>query len=103
MDHNYQIAYRFAVAGKTYTGTLTRKRVYNTTTLPSVGAAVPIRYLSSAPSVNGGASESLIGGLVLGALGLGLLGFTVKSPRPATQGTPPANPPSDTSSSSPAV
>jgi hypothetical protein len=91
MDHNYQIAYRFAVAGKNYTGTLVRKRVYNTLTLPNVGATVPIRYLSSAPAINGGANESILGGLVLGALGIGLLVFGFKPAKPAAREIAPAD------------
>lgn len=66
MDHNYQISYRFRIDGKDYTGSFTRKKVYNTATLPSVGSAVSIRYLPAAPSVNGGPDAGPVGGLVLG-------------------------------------
>ncbi len=89
MDHNYQIAYRFAVDGKDYTGSLTRKKVYNAATLPNVGATIPIRYLPAAPTINGDANESPLGGLVLGVLGIGLFVFAVKSPRTKPPQTPP--------------
>lgn len=46
MDHNYQISYRFTVEGKQYNGGFTRKKVYNTATLPSVGALVSVRYIA---------------------------------------------------------
>lgn len=91
MDHNYQIAYRFAADGKSYSGSLTRKKVYNTAALPNVGAMVPIRYIPSAPMVNGGDNESVLGGLVFGVLGIGLLIAGIKPRKPKTQETLPAD------------
>ncbi|HSV99887.1 MAG TPA: DUF3592 domain-containing protein [Sedimentisphaerales bacterium] len=91
MDHNYQIAYRFAVDGKDYRGSLTRKKVYNAATLPHVGAMVPIRYLASAPTINGDANESILGVLVLGVLGIALCVFGIKPPRAKAPETLPAD------------
>lgn len=88
MDHNYQIAYRFAVNSKDYSGSLKQKKVYNTATLPRVGGTVPIRYLASAPTINGGANESVLSGLILGALGIGLLIAGIKPRKAAAQATP---------------
>ena len=81
LDHNYQISYRFSVDGKAYEGSLTRKKVYNTAKLPSVGASVPIRYIAKAPSINGGSDTSPLGGIVLGVLGLLLLVLGIKPAR----------------------
>lgn len=85
MDHNYQISYRFSVDGKDYSGSLTRKKVYNTATLPSVGGTVAIRYLPAAPVINGGAGDGLLGGLVFGVLGIGLFVAGIKPQRSANQ------------------
>jgi len=95
MDHNYQISYRFRIDGKDYTGSFTRKKVYNTATLPSVGSAVPIRYLPAAPSVNGGPDAGPVGGLVLGALGLVLLFLGVKPAKAAPLPVPAESPSPD--------
>jgi len=83
MDHNYQISYRFSVNGKDYTGSFTRKKVYNTATLPVVGGAVSIRYLAAAPAINGGPDTGPVGGLIFGGLGLLLLFLGIKPARPA--------------------
>jgi len=91
MDHNYRIAYRFAVNGKNYSGSLTRKKVYNTATLPSVGAMVPIRYIPSVPTINGGANDGVVGGLVFGALGIALLLAGIRRRKPAHQEAPQAD------------
>jgi hypothetical protein len=95
MDHNYQISYRFSVNGKDYTGSFTRKKVFNTATLPSAGSAVPIRYLAAAPSVNGGPDAGPVGGLVLGALGLFLLFLGVKPAKAAPAPVPAEGPSTD--------
>ena len=84
LDHNYQVSYRFSVDGKAYEGSLTRKKVYNTAKLPSVGASIPIRYIAKAPSINGGSDTSPLGGIVLGVLGVLLLFLGVKSARKPT-------------------
>jgi len=89
MDHNYRILYRFAVNGKDYTGSLTQKKVYNTLTLPSVGAMVPIRYLPSAPSINGSVKEGILSGLLFGVLGIVVLIVGLKPGRPAAAQAPP--------------
>jgi len=89
MDHNYRILYRFAVNGKDYTGSLTQKKVYNTLTLPSVGAMVPIRYLPSAPSINGSVKEGILSGLLFGVLGIVVLIVVLKPGRPAAAQAPP--------------
>ncbi|HNS22053.1 MAG TPA: DUF3592 domain-containing protein [Sedimentisphaerales bacterium] len=70
MDHNYRISYRFAVNGKDYAGNLDRKKVYNTSTLPAVGSAVAVRYIPTAPFLNGAADANPLMGIALGALGL---------------------------------
>jgi hypothetical protein len=98
MDHNYRIAYRFAVNGKDYTGMLTRKKVYNIATLPSVGTTLAIRYLASAPAINGGANEGVLGGLVLGALGVVLFVAGVLPRKPTAREIPPADAQTDTQS-----
>ena len=95
MDHNYQISYRFRVDGKDYTGSFTRKKVYNTATLPSVGSPVSIRYLAAAPAVNGGPDAGPVGGLVLGALGLFLLFLGVKPAKAAPASIPAESPCTD--------
>ncbi|HPC93885.1 MAG TPA: hypothetical protein PLU87_03015 [Sedimentisphaerales bacterium] len=81
MDHNYLISYRFSVNGRDYTGTFTRKKVYNTATLPSVGGVVPIRYLAAAPAINGGPDAGPVGGLIFGGLGLLLLFLGIRPAR----------------------
>jgi len=81
MDHNYQISYRFAVEGKQYNGAFTRKKVYNTATLPSVGALVSVRYIAQIPAVNGGSDTTPLGGILLGVLGLFLLFLGIKPAR----------------------
>jgi hypothetical protein len=83
LDHNYQISYRFSVDGKAYTGSYTRKKVYNAATLPSVGAQVAVRYLPAVPAVNGGPDTGSVGGIIMGALGLVLLFLGIKPPKPA--------------------
>ncbi len=83
LDHNYHISYRFSVNGKDYTGSFTRKKVYNAATLPSAGGAVSIRYLAAAPAINGGPDAGPVGGLVFGGLGLLLLFLGIKPARPA--------------------
>jgi len=98
MDHNYQISYRFSVNGKGYDGMLTRKKVYNAATLPSVGASVPIRYLASAPMINAGTNEGALGGLILGGLGVGLFIIGIKPGKSATLGIPAADARPDTTS-----
>lgn len=86
MDYNYQINYRFAVNGKDYTGSLSRKKVYNIATLPAEGSAVPIKYLAAAPFLNGSADASPLTGVLLGGLGVVLvvIGLRVNR-RPAAQ------------------
>jgi hypothetical protein len=73
MDYNYNIAYRFSVNGKTYSGSARRNKVYNAGTLPSTGATIAIHYLPSWPHINGDKSEGPMQALLLGALGLGLV------------------------------
>lgn len=91
MEHNYQVSYRFSVNGKDYTGSFTRKRVYNTATLPSIGGTVSVRYLSAAPAINGGPDTGPVGGLVFGGLGLLLLFLGVKPAKPAGSSAPAEN------------
>lgn len=78
MDHNYQISYRFALNGRNYSGGFTRKKVYNTATLPSVGSSVSVRYLAAWPAINGGPDSGPLGGIVLGLLGLFVMFAGVK-------------------------
>ncbi len=85
LDHDYHISYSFAVNGKTYTGSYTRKKVYNTAILPSVGATVAVRYLAAAPAINGGPDAGMLGGIVMGMLGLLLLFLGIKPSKPAPQ------------------
>lgn len=86
MDYNYQIRYRFAVNGKDYTGSMSRKKVYNAATLPAVGSTIAVKYLSAAPFFNGAANTSPLTGLLLGGLGivLAVVGLkTNRQPAPA--------------------
>jgi len=88
MDHNYRIGYRFAVNGKDFSGSLMRKKVYNTATLPSTGGTVAIRYLPSVPSINGGSNEGLLTGLVLGVLGIGVFIMAIRPAKAVPQEAP---------------
>jgi hypothetical protein len=94
MDYDYQISYRFAVNGKDYTGSLSRKRVYNVTTLPAEGSAVAVRYLAAAPFLNGPADASPLTGIVLGGLGIVLVvaGLRINR-RPVVPAVQAADPP----------
>jgi len=76
-----QISYRFTVEGKQYNGGYTRKKVYNTATLPSVGALMSVRYIAQIPAVNGGSDTTPLGGILLGVLGLLLLFLGIKPAR----------------------
>ena len=91
MDHNYHISYRFSVNGQDYTGSFTRKKVYNTATLPSAGGAVYIRYLAAAPAINGGPDAAPAGGLIFGGLGLLLLFLGIKPARATGSSAPMEN------------
>ncbi len=81
MDHNYQISYRFSVGDKGYTGNLTRTRVYNAATLPSVGDKVTVRYVAAAPAINGGSDVKPLGTIVLGVIGIGVMFLAFKPPK----------------------
>ena len=85
MDHNYQISYSFTVDGKKYTGSYTKRKVYNTAKLPSVGALVPISYIPKAPMINGGSDTNPIGGILLGGLGILILLLGIKPSGKTTQ------------------
>jgi hypothetical protein len=94
MDYNYQINYRFTVNGKDYSGSLSRKKVYNIATLPAEGSAIPIKYLAAAPFLNGPADASPLTGLLLGGLGVVLVVAGLRmNRRPAVQAVEPSNPP----------
>lgn len=88
MDYNYTIRYRFSLNGKEYTGSFTRKKVYNAATLPSIGAPVTVRYLSCAPVINGGSDTGLLTGLVLAAFGVLLFGIGVRRSTTAVSSGP---------------
>ncbi len=92
MDHNYTISYRFSLDGKSYSGSFTRKRAYNAATLPSTGSLVTIRYLSFAPTINGGPDAGLLTGLLLAGLGVLLLGLGVSRSRTASTSAPEESP-----------
>jgi hypothetical protein len=93
MDHNYRISYRFTVNGKDYTGSLDRKKVYNVTTLPAEGAAVPIKYLAAAPSLNGSADANPLTGILLGGFGVVLVVIGLKTGRGGAPAAAPAETP----------
>ncbi|MEN6575692.1 MAG: DUF3592 domain-containing protein [Phycisphaerales bacterium] len=73
MDCNYEICYRFSVNGRDYSGSLSRKRVYNVAMLPAEGSAITVRYLAAAPFLNGPADASPLMGVALGGLGVFLV------------------------------
>lgn len=52
MDHDYNVQYRFVVAGKTYTGSYRLRHVFDVTKLPAKGTPVSIRYLPGYPAFN---------------------------------------------------
>lgn len=93
MDHNYQISYRFAINGKDYTGSLSRKKVYNAATLPAEGSTVAVKYLAAAPFLNGPADASPLTGLLLGGLGVVLIVIGLKTGRGGAPAAAPAETP----------
>ena len=98
MDHNYRISYKFTVDGKKYTGSISRNKVFNASTLPSTGSQVAIKYVPAAPFINGDKNESPLTGLLLGGLGLVLMVFGVKPARKIPAQTRTDQPAPDTAS-----
>lgn len=94
MGYNYQISYRFSVNGKDYSGSLSRRRVYNVATLPAEGSAIGVRYLAAAPFLNGPAEANPLMGILLGALGVFLFVVGLRVNRhPASSPVAAQNPP----------
>lgn len=71
-DNEYQITYRFAADGKTYTGAW-HQEAQNIATLPLEGKQVTIRYLPAWPSLNAPARETAPNLTSLLLVGLGAL------------------------------
>lgn len=81
LDHDYRIAYRFQIEGKTYTGAYRMRKVYNITHLPSTGDTVSVRYLAGFPQWNGNARDGPLTGLLVGGVGVLILGAALKPGR----------------------
>lgn len=76
-EHEYQITYRFAVDGQTYTGSWNQEAL-SIATLPTEGAQIYVRYLPAWPGLNAPTrqtSPSLTNLLIIG-LGVLLIGFS---------------------------
>ena len=70
---DWKVTYRFQTPdGKSRTGVENRNRVYNTSTLPRVGAPIRVKYLAALPAINLPASQAGLRLAHLGAMALGL-------------------------------
>ena len=74
----YHVRYQFAVDGEDYFGSANRKDIRDVRRLPSVGSLIEVRYLPGAPFLNASAEISPWPGFVVGAMGLLLIGLSVR-------------------------
>ncbi len=75
---DWVITYRFRTkSGKLVTGTETRNQVYNTSSLPSEGGSLRVRYVEALPILNESARNADLSMGHLGVMAIGLVLITV--------------------------